>query len=350
MQSIKKTFVLATLLLFIALMGCEQNNPTDPVDETATGSESLDKAYGGYTTDDEQPGFGDTDMILEYDQSASVVSDTYSAETDSEMTDTAIPAYFVRLTWGHLQGDSTETQSTDWSGSFEINKGVMAVRKAIRFEQADYIHLPRTSRQLVAFTSFTKPQFDGVEPVIIDNDSSDAEGTLTINAGAYSRTFTFAELDSIESIETVDDLGNEFSIVAHVKEVQPFAGGFFEGRWMRRNAKGGKFAGRWINSLGTSVGFMKGIWGQNMRGQNVMFGKYIHRNGGFGGLLAGEWGSDDLNGESGWMQGRWVNRSRSAIGSYKGVWRTSLETDGKGFFHGRWNRKDGKPEGAESVN
>lgn len=349
MKTIKKTLVLSTLLLFIVLMGCEQNNPTDPIDDTATETENLDKAFGGYTTDDEQPGFGDTEMILEYDQSASVVNDSYSTETDSGMTKSSMPAYFVRLTWGQLEGDSSMTTTTDWSGSIEINKGVMAVRKAIRFEQNDYIHLPRTSRQLVEFTSFTKTHFDGVALIIIDNDSTDAEGTLTINAGAYSRTLTFAELDSIELIETVDNLGNAFSIVAHAKDVQPFAGGFFEGRWMRKNAKGGKFEGRWINSLGTSIGFLKGIWGQNMRGHNVMFGKYIHHNGSFGGLLAGEWGSDDLNGESGWMQGRWVNRSRSAIGNYKGVWKTSLETDTKGFFHGRWNRKDGKPEGAEST-
>ncbi len=348
METLKKSLVFSALFFALIFMGCEKNNPTEPQNNELT-TESLDKADGGYTTDDEQPGFGDMAMMVEYEESASVVSDTYAAETDSGMTNSSFPAYFVRLTWGQLQGDSTATTDTDWSGSIEINKGVLAVRKAIRFEQNDYIHLPRASRQLVEFTSLTNIHFDGIALIIIDNDSTDTEGLLTITAGAYSRTLTFSELDSIESIETVDDLGNEFSIVAQVKDVEPFAGGFFEGKWMRRAGKGGTFEGRWINSLGTSVGYMKGIWGQNLRGRNVLFGKYIHRNGSFGGLLAGQWGNDDMDGESGWMQGRWANRNRTTIGHFKGVWRTSLEVEGKGFFHGRWNRNDGQPEGEEAT-
>ncbi|KAA3619476.1 MAG: hypothetical protein DWQ05_01775 [Calditrichaeota bacterium] len=350
MEYFKKSLLVAFVLSGLIFMGCEQNNPAEPEDTEQTELESLDKVDGGYTTDDELPGFGETTMVVEYEETAMTVSDDYSAAVDSGLTESAIPAYFLRLTWGQLLGDSTASTTVDWSGSIEINKGVLAIQKAVRFEQGDYIHLPRESRQALEFTSLTNVHFDGISLIIVDNDTTDSDGLLTVNAGPYSRTFSFAELDGIELIDSVDDLGNEFSIVGHAKEVHPFAGGFFAGKWLRRAGVGGTFEGRWINSLGTSIGYMKGIWGQNLRGMNVMFGKYIHRDGTFGGLLAGEWGSDDMTGESGWMKGRWINRSRTTIGQFKGVWRSSLEVEGKGFFHGRWNRNDGAPEGEEATN
>ncbi|MCA9731553.1 MAG: hypothetical protein H6696_21245 [Deferribacteres bacterium] len=348
MINLSKTLFVAMLFSTFIFFACDKNNPTEPAGTDESETVSLDKVNGGYTAEDEAPGFGDTELIAEYDEAAASVSDPYTAQTDSAIEQTTFPAYFVRLTWGMLQGDTTITATTDWSGTISVNKGVLAVQKSILFEQGDYIHLPRESRLAVDFTSSTNIHFDGIGFVIVDNDTTNSQGLLTINAGQYTRTFTFSELDSIELIETVDEIGNEFSIISKSKDVHAFAGGFFAGRWMRFNARGGNFEGRWIDCLGTSIGYLRGIWGQNLRGMNVMYGKYIHRDGTFGGLLKGEWGANDSQGAIGWLEGQWVNRNGSSVGHFKGVWRTHPEVEGKGFFNGRWERNDGQPE-SENV-
>jgi hypothetical protein len=214
--------------------------------------------------------------------------------------------------------------------------------KVIRFErQTDHLVLPRSDRKNLEWVSFTQQHFDGIHFVIINNDTTDEEGTFTINAGAYSRTFTFSELDSLDLIEDVDNLGNQIAVNSRIREnvFSPGGWGFLEGRWIRVKENGGKFWGRWVNNLGLRGGFLKGIWGINKNGDKVFHGKLINKNHRFEGLISGVWEYSDSENGIGVFRGRWVNASLTKVGTVKGKFNTGEQGDRKGLFRGRWERK-----------
>ena len=357
MKQAKHWLWLLSVSLVLSLWACQNADLVNPGDETVSEEEiSLDKEFGGFDTSDELPGFGDQSIQSDFaaDETA---ADPVAVEAESSIVDSGVPAYFVRITWGKLQGDSAASDRVDWSGYAEVNRGTLGVLKVIRFERStDRLLLPRESRKRVDFTSVTSRHYDGLLFIIIDNDTAaaDSDGQFTFTAGAYSRTFSFSELDSLELIESVDDQGNEVSVVSRGKMVQPFAGGFFSGRWIRKSDRRGRFIGRWIDSMGNNAGYLKGIWGERGnanngngmpgRGKRVLFGKYIHLDGRFGGLLAGGWGYADDSDRRGWLKGIWFGRQRQVLGHFKGVWKSGRAGDGRGFFHGRWVKKQQQSE------
>lgn len=331
------TYAAAFVYAGLVMTACHQDNPAGTENELTSDEVSLEKDFGGYSTSDEAPMFDDAEVMVEAVSDEPVV-DSMSDEATAafESNRNTVSAYALRLKWGLLAGDSTATEVVDWSGSAVVSRGALAVMRLINFERnTDHLVLPRTSRQEVAFTSFTRPYFDGLVLMIIDQDTTDQTGTFTLNAGAYSRTFTFEELDSLELVEPVGSGGHEVSIVSEKREVTPFAGGFLAGRWAKTEAHSGVFHGRWINSEGTNAGFMRGIWGTRRNGEQVFFGKYIGLNGGFKGLLKGRWEytRDD---RAGHFWGHWHNRNRDAQGELKGHFRTGRPGDRHGFFSGRW--------------
>ena len=342
----KRVFLtlLSGLAVFsmLVLTACNKDQPTSASDDLSSSDEiSLEKEFGGYTASDEMPAFGD-DALLEESAEDVEVSDPVSeqAALQAESGDATLKAYVLRIKWGLLQGDSTATEVVEWSGSASINKGTLAVLKTIAFESEDAVQLPRTSRHEVSFTSFTRPHLDGLVLLIIDNDTTEVEGQFTLIAGAYSRTFLYSVLDSMEVLDPVGSNGHEVSIVSRSREVKPFDGGFLAGRWIKLDDRSGEFHGRWINSLGTNAGHLRGIWGVRRNGQHVFFGKYISLNGEFGGLLRGEWGY--TRGEqAGWFAGKWHDQSLNQTGELRGHFKTGRPDDGRGFFHGRWFKSRG---------
>ncbi len=338
-----KRFTLAALGLVLSglmLTACNKENPmgteNTPDEQEAI---SLEKEFGGYTTSDEAPMFNDANVIAESLEDES--SNDLMSAADLQFLNAANSpkAYAVRVTWGLLQGDSTATEVVDWSGSAVINKGVLTVLRTIDFErnQGDRLVLPRTNRKEVSFTSQTRPYIDGLVLIIIDKDTSNTAGTLTLTLGSYSRTLNFSELDSAEIVESVGANGHAVSIISHSKAVREFNGGFLAGRWVRKNEKGGEFFGKWINSEGTNAGSVKGVWGTRNNGENVFFGKYISGNGQFSGLLRGTY---QFNAErsGGTFEGKWFNRQKQEAGTLQGHFRLGRPNDGKGFFHGRWEK------------
>jgi hypothetical protein len=340
-----KRFMLAALGLVMSglvLTACNKENPmgteTTLDDQSAI---SLEKEFGGYTTSDEAPMFNDEDVIAEAIEDVNA-NDVMSAQ-DLPLLNAAsgVKAYAVRVTWGLLQGDSTATEVMDWSGTAVVDKGVLTVLRTINFErsQGDGLVLPRTSRKEVGFNSKTRPYLDGLVLMIIDKDTSNTDGSLTLTLGNnYTRTLRYSELDSADILDAVGANGHAVSIVSRSKEVREFNGGFLAGRWVRKNEKGGEFFGKWINSEGTNAGSVKGIWGTRNNGENVFFGKYISNNGQFSGLLRGTF---ELNpsGNGGTFEGRWFNRQQQEAGTLHGHFRLGRPNDGKGFFHGRWEKK-----------
>lgn len=340
MKKILLSAFLLSALSALVLTACSKNPPSSADQVNGEDQLNINAANGGFTATDEPVAFGDADLANESEEDEAVV-DPLSADaaTEAALDSGAIKCYILRITFGLLEGDSSATQVVDWGGYAEINKGTLALLKTIRFENNDYIHLPRQSRLRLEFTAQTRPHLDGLLLAIIDNDTSQSavEGGFTFIAGSYAHTFAFSELDSLDLIESVGANGHEVSIISRAKEIRPFNGGFLAGRWRKETVDGGVFFGRWISSLGNNAGHLRGIWGVNLFGERVFYGKYISLNGQFRGLMRGSW--DFSPGEKGGrFQGQWIDANGNAKGTLKGHWKSGRPRDGKGYFHGRYHQ------------
>jgi hypothetical protein len=337
-----KKYILLLLLIFslsvlLIIGGCSKNSPTEP-NPNGEATE-LDEPYGGFDTSDELLAFGDSELSVAFSDDDNVDDlMTLDPTFTNEVVSDTVNAYYIRITWGLLEGDSTATEVINWDGSATITRGKLGIMKTILFEGDDHIVLPRSDRRTVQWVSNTVPHYDGILLVIVDKDTLNVPGEFTFSTSRYSKTFSFAELDSLELIETVTPQGHQVSIQAYCKQIIPLGGGFLEGKWLKNREHGGVFKGRWINNVGTRVGHLKGIWGVNRIGEKVFFGKYVNLSGQFGGLLAGNWGYNDQSETNGWLKGRWVNRSLNKIGTLEGYWKAKEDSTQHGFFHGKWRR------------
>jgi hypothetical protein len=311
-------------------------------DNTEVEVPDLEDEFGGYRPTNEAPGFGDPEILAEFVEDQDVVdlldTDPQIAEA---MEDSLVEVYFLRITWGNLEWDTTATAVMDWSGKAQIDKGSLVLLRTIRFEPADRIHRPRPNRQTLEWTSYTRPHFDGIyiAIVVLPSDTSSAEGSLTFSTTPFSRTFNYSELDSINVIYSVDEEGNEIAFRGCKKELVPCGNGFLEGRWIRTARHKGVFKGRWITRDGSLAGHFMGHWGIRRNGQKVFFGKCISHNGEFRWLIRARWEYAHWQGENrGWFVGEWFDRNRVARGVLKGHFRVGGQMGRKGFFEGGWEQ------------
>lgn len=335
--------IMAIFFLVLFVNGCifesveKMNN-----DNTQTQVPNLEDEFGGYKTTNEAAGFGDPRILDQFGEDGEVADLLrQDPQIASHLEDPLVDVYFLRITWGMLEGDSSATEVIDWSGSAKIDKGILVLLRTVRFEGGDYIHRPRPDRQTIEWTSYTRPHFDGICIAIVvppdEPTAVTAEGSFTFSTTPFTRTFSFSELESINVVYSVDEDGNEISFVGHKKQVFPCGGGFLEGRWITEKPHQGEFFGKWINRDGTLAGHLKGHWGIRGNGEKVFFGKYISTDGEFKGRLKGRWGDAESEGK-GWFSGHWYDRHDRMAGTLKGHFRAGNEENKKGFFHGVWRR------------
>ncbi|MFH1277570.1 MAG: hypothetical protein ABIK65_04250 [Candidatus Eisenbacteria bacterium] len=357
MRIAKTLLALATVSLVMFLFGCGENSPTDS-GSIPDGEENVDlnAEFGGYEATDEAAAFGMGD--LEKMAEDGVEAHDQVAEESEVVALGAAPAtnvYVLRLAWGMLEGDSSVTVETDWSGSISVDRGAVIVERVIRFEPGDYVVRPRTDRTVVDLVSKTAPHWDGLLITLLDpaEDSlAQVENVLRISLGGFETSYTTVQLAELEEIIDVDLTGNQFSVNAFLVDEFPCGRGFLSGEWRHTNVEGGDFRGRWSSYDGENRGFVRGQWGLNEEGRKVFFGKYIFADGAFGGLLRGHWGFGESRG-SGFFRGAWHGENEIR-GLLHGVWRHEWRGPdsgpnngnrpgetldrGRGFFHGRWFR------------
>ena len=289
----------------------------------------LDLPDGGLTPTDEEVAFGDPFLMQEDAREADELYDdalladpevarmVAEADISDDTPDNNRPhrrSYFLRMVWGNLDGpvdDSTgeviDASRVDWSGALQIDRGVVIVRRLIRFERGtDSITRPRPNRQTVEWTSFTGGHFDGlllqiIEPADHPEDSlaPDIANVVRVKTQQFSAEFNTVD---IQGMDRTADLGEAGSIHMTGFEHNGRLGcprGFMAGIWRMGPTidsvnvdpanESGMFRGRWVNILGTTRGYMMGRYGLNADGERVFRGKYITRNGKFGGFLRGSW-------------------------------------------------------------
>jgi hypothetical protein len=343
MRLTRATMILMLVGIFgLLLAGCG----TDSTSVESNGIEELNLTddFGGYKAVDQPPAFGDPE--IENTMAADAESPTMDADSidvDSLRCDPQNTLYSVIIRWGQLDGDSTVTAATDWSGTASVLYGHLGVFRLIRFEPGqDYIVRPRVNRLEVSWVSQTTVHYDGLVFVIADpvdpDDTLPAENTFTFATAPYTETFPVTDLADLDTIITVDDLGNQVSITAHKLEALPCGQGFVEGVWRANNHLGkmGKFFGKWMSDDGALLGHIRGHWGERGNGERVLFGQWISLAGIFKGFIRGTYDPDPAQPGQGTFDTKIYTRNKVEIGVLTGEYLKSDDIRRGGYFQGMW--------------
>ena len=372
----KITLILMMFSLIVIGIGCSENS----VNDTSGATTNLSDEFGGYTSNPESPGFGDSDLTAtadeeeEYDDAILL-----NPAVDSLVKDELAGKYHFRAVWGMLRYDSSVTNITDWTGSLTVSNGGEAIRRVIRFEYGqDYI-VPRTEREKIEWVSKTTTHNDGlaidlyiprpdfeIDSTLVENlDSLGnvidttyyidtvwedlSNTTLTFETALFTMTFTLAELTALDTVFYLDD-SNAVAIHA-LRLNQPCARGFMSGTWGYDTTGQGVFGGLWENQHGMVVGYYKGHFGTDDSGQRLFYGKWISLNGEFEGFLKGTWDSHPHTNANdiahrragGWYGGHIYSENGALLGSLKGKYKSHPHHK-SGFMQGRWKIHCNEPD------
>lgn len=316
----------------LALCGCSHHSALD----------AVNKAYGGLTTSDEQPYFGDEQTFtnLNVAQAEPAYTDPVLAQPAYSQAEAAVDSlHYLFVAWGNLKlaglagtGDTGVPQ--DWSGSISLDAGALGVLRTVKMEshQSDGI-LPRTDALSVDWKSTIYGGVDGLLLKIAAPDTA----TVTVDfANGQTLAIPVGENDPITT-GVVQMAGTDDGIVwAKVKlTIDPNAGcdhGYMLGRWHPKAAIGGVFHGKWLSAEGDLRGHLRGLYGERKKdGTDVMFGKWIDDTGAFKGLLTGTYGA-------GTFDGYYVDHSFVVHGRIQGVYfDPGIVAAAKiGYFLGTW--------------
>ena len=341
----RSTLISSLALVFLSAMvlfGCSSDNPTN----VGTSDElNLTAEFGGYTAEDEAIAFGDADIAELAKDDPAFVDPIFSA-ADFDSVSNGAKVYALAIRWGMLDFDSTVTAVTDWSGTLQLKHGYVYVHRTLLFEGGDstaqcrkLIVRPRPDRQTVEWVSNTTVSFDGlllaiiVPPTPEGEDWSDNE--LVFNTAPYSRTFAISELEELDELIDVDNLGNQISFVGRDLDLAPCGTGNLDGRWiLNPSGKNGHLFGRWMSEDGVVLGFLHGHFGDRPEGNKVFFGKIISLDGSFRGFMRGVWGIDPSTTDNaedavaeGWFDGIWAGRDGLPVGRLSGHWGSAMDGD-----------------------
>ncbi len=373
------TLLSMMIVMVILLTGCSDSND-NPAETSTMGTDeylgmNFTQPYGGLTSSDEYEAFDDEDLkAMMYAEDGEEYSDQYVDDTDindmleqgespGDPNDPSRPRFtFLRLRWGMVRGpgDSLNVVEPpcdllDWTGEIHTDRGIVLVRRAIRFDSYDHLVRPRLNRKTVAFVSHTSCHYDGLLLQIIESpDDFDPENTepnrLHINTGPFQGVYEVEALAGLNEINEIDDLGNLIQLNGFtLSDTEYCPKGFLSGRFrpipadaddteLRADDPGtqmGRMAGMYMDLTGRISGFLRGGYGLDENGNRVFHAKYIDRRGTFHGLLTGTWENGDELVDFSSFEGHWVSASGQTDGLVGGN-AHSVEGQSGGFFEGRW--------------
>jgi hypothetical protein len=315
-------------LLLVSAAACVDQAGT--TDNSATTQSALEQANGGETTADEAPMFGDETAFDAMNLEADAAVTDSMASDPTVTTIAAAPdaaSHRVVIAWGKLPADPTSA-ARDWSGSLTISRGALLVSRTIGFEDRTDHLLPRTSQDVVAFTSITKPFADGLALRVLDPSPASADPlTLTYTPANGGASYTL-DLAQLAAGPLVVDAGDGFKVVAvALRDKDGCEHGFMRGRWHQLLPSLGVYRGLVVGPEGAVIGHVRGIYGERKNGDKVLFGKFIDDAGHFKGILAGTYGNGDFD-------ARWIVKDGDH-GVIKGKYIESADVRG-GMFAARW--------------
>jgi hypothetical protein len=297
-------------------------------------SAALELPSGGLDTTDEAPAFAaDTELADAAIEGDAAAVDTLATDPATGALDRASAGrgHTFMVLWGKLPADRAAQDVRDWTGSLQISRGGLVVRRTVGFEDRTDHLVPRTALDTVSFASMTKPFVDGLVLTALDPAAATAREplTLTYTPADGSTPYTL-DLSRLAAGRIVVDAGDGFKIIAvgHQRAAQPCDRGFMRGRWHAVARNQGRFLGVVASEDGESVGHVRGIYGQRGTGEPVLFAKFIDRAGQFRGILAGTFGDGEY-------RARWITR-QGDHGTANGTYFEGATPAGGGFL-GRWS-------------
>ena len=377
----KKPLFLLVILMMLALFITACSDEGENLAETSlTGTDNFEGMdfslpYGGLTVSDENEAFDDDSLKAmiyaedgeEFEDSmdnAEVMELEEQGNQPGNANDPERPRFtFLRLRWGMVTGPQDSLivpdvpcDVTDWTGEIRTDRGIVLVRRVIRFEHPeDHIVRPRTNPQTINFVSRTACHFDGLLLEIIerpeDYESNDTDpNRLHIETGPYAGVYEVEALAGLNEIIEVDDQGNLMQLNGfNLSDLAYCPKGFLAGRFHRLPEENselvvgdqdpgihvGRMAGVYTNLQGRISGFMRGGYGLDPEGNRVFFAKYIDRRGAFRGLITGTWEPAENERNLRTFEGQWINAAGTTEGMLGGR-AHALEDYPGGFYEGRW--------------
>lgn len=341
----KRFWLSVALVSMLGLASaCSDDNGSNPGPGPDT--PNLEDEFGGYTSSNEEPAFGDPAIELLADAEVDIVDEMASDPAVVSLGSApGAQVYIMAIRWGQLgedpagdPGDGSLGDTFVWNGSLEIDRGALVVTRVVAFERGDRVVTPRSDPRIIEWESATGADMDGIRVVIWGpNDNIGTEPTVTFNTPLFSKSFTLSELADLDEIDLVDDAGNQVHFLARQTDAVASVGGFVSGRWgWKEGDEFGTFAGVWIGSGVGVRGWVRGHFGTNDQGEDVFFGKYIDSTGNFRGFLRGDVGvgQGDLHNGVGRFVGDWLSATRDNQGRVAGRWVVS--EGGRGLFDGTW--------------
>jgi hypothetical protein len=332
--------------------GCAEQggSPSQPEIPGSTAI-NLEDEFGGYTSEKEQPAFGDPDLATTSDLEEQFVDDPTGQDpyVGALEGDPRATMYSMTITWGQLfsgrlttsgSGSGINLDAMDWSGSLRVTRGAIVVQRVVAFEPGDYLVMPRADRRSIEWVSHTSGGYDGIRVLVLQappDSNLSMPDSVYFATGPHAQGFPIADLADLSLVVDVDDAGNQVCFSAGRMEGNVSAGGWLAGEW--RWAEGdslGHFLGRWVGLRGGVMGFVRGHYGIDNSGKRVFFGKYIDRTGNFQGFLRGVWEVRKGDGHQGLgtFRGQWHDADGTPKGTLGGEW--EARPGWGGFFNGRW--------------
>jgi hypothetical protein len=316
------------MLVALTAVGCRKDEGLDPSD--------VNEAYGGLTTADEAPLFGEPGVyaLLGAAQADFTMTDAVASEPAfQEAAGAAETLHYLFLAWGNLKRDAEDGAGAaltprDFSGSLALSEGQVVVLRKIRMEvrQEDGV-LPRTDPALLEWQSTIYGGVDGLLVKIVAPDAA----TVTATLAGQTITKSVADLDLTKGLIDLPDSDDGIVYAAAAVRKTGCPHGFMLGRRHQVRAQGGVFRGKWVSADGELRGHLRGIYGQRRNGEQVFFGKWIAEGGEFQGLLAGRYADGEY-------QGHYLDRDLALHGRVKGIYfDPPVEVRRVGFLLGTWH-------------
>ncbi len=350
-RSMNATKALAALTaLSLVFTGCLSNDD---------GTEDDEMAFAGYalTADDESDdGFdevADPAPFFEELGDAFVADEVPAAdEVDSEPLpiedgaddDGLVIRRTVLVVWGQPVLNPEASEFKEWDGAISSDVAYLKPLRKLKFEGQDSL-FPDGDPHAITFSTRTRPHHDGILFRIIVPKDKVAGGTLTFDAGGFTRTAQLSEvLDGFHEIALADDMNN----IVRIDTLPPHAcdHGFVAAQWKRLGESGGVFGGKWKSADGEETGYWMGLWGE-VEGKRRMKGVYLDEDKNFRGVIKGAYrpfpvGMDI---EGGVFRAHWKNKSGEVKGALRGTYAKG-EVGGQGSAHGRYIKVCPEAEGA----
>ncbi|MDP8255918.1 MAG: hypothetical protein P9M14_09220 [Candidatus Alcyoniella australis] len=333
-----RTYLCLTLIVALSLVASGCGLDAQDAGRTTAGDPWDGVDDDNYDTDDENPGFGDEE-ILEMTQDEQF-DDPYADDPDFKndvVDDQDVRVFNMRVVWGNLVFDPEFPEPLDYSGEISVSSGGLLVLRTVYFEAHDSL-IQRPERNVVSWDSTIYCCSDGLLLQIYalpDEEQPGMEPMLNLRIGPYQREIPISDLEEMIQVEP-SGAYNDAVAIAAFEDLDEGQTGFVSGRWRHKPEHvGGVFKAKWEDPDGALFGHQRGRWVPKGDDSGELRGKTIDLAGGFEGLLRGEY--NNIEGNGGEFEIDWLDRQRESIGSQHGRYYHVSDNGGRGFMLGLWH-------------